>query len=400
MQIPIIMGSKTSTNRFSLVFLFFIIGVATSCTEVIEEVPNESFKLDVPLELKVSQGEFGNRLHVTWVEVPLVRKYQVFRFDTASDSYQLIGESENSEFYDSNISEYSPYEKIFYKIRSFNSESEFSDFTPVSYGYFTGLNYKLDFEFGSQGTGDGQFLFPEHLSTDRNGNIYVSDPNTSRVQKFSSDGRFVEVFHTTQSPRGLIFLEDGDYILARSSDNLISRYSAAKSLIKEFGGFGTENGKFHYFRQIALDDENFLYVVDHNNHRIQKFDLQGNFVTKWGQYAEIAGNGNFHSPWGIVFYKGHVVVASQNKVQFFTKSGEFVKEFAMELTCYDLATDSEHLYIAAVGSIIKTDEKFEVLEKIGEGEFSSVMGVALGKNGELIGSNVYERKIRVYIKDR
>lgn len=354
-------------------------------------------RLDAPLDLKISKGEFGNGVKLSWTPVPLSKKYQIFKYNKVSDSYMLAGETSDSVYFDNEITGYAAYEKIYYKVRSYNSEVAFSDFTAVSYGYFNGLKYQFYFEFGSQGTQDGEFLFPEHLAADKDGNIYVSDPNTARVQKFSSDGKFVSVFHQTESPRGLIFLNDGGYILARSSDNMISRYNTDKSLVHEFGGFGVENGKFHYFRQIALDNENFIYVVDHNNHRIQKFDLQGNFIMTWGKKAkEGVGNGEFVSPWGIIYFKGYILVSSENVIQFFTKAGVYVKEFSMESTCYDLATDGDNLYIAAGSYIIKTDEKFEVLEKIGEGDFATNTGVALGKNGEIIGTSVFTRKIRVY----
>jgi fibronectin type 3 domain-containing protein len=359
----------------------------------------EYVKLDTPLELTISKGEFGHGIRLSWVTVPQVAGYQIYKFNKAINDYALVGNSGSSEFFDGEISGFAAYEKVYYKIRSFNSETEFSDFTPVGYGYFNGMNYQFSFEFGSQGTSNGQFLFPEHVNTDSDGNIYISDPNNNRVQKFSNEGNFINVFHSTNSPRGLFLMPDGGYILARSFDNMISRYDSNKNLVNEFGGFGTGNGKFHYFRQIVMDDEGFLYVVDHNNHRIQKFDLDGNFITKWGNLAEKAGEGDFNNPWGITFFKGFIVVSSQNMIQFFTKSGQFVKEFMMESDCYDITSDEDNIYIAAGSYIIKTDDKFEVIEKIGEGDFSLNSGIALGKNGELIASSVYTRKIRVYRKD-
>jgi len=39
---------------------------------------------------------------------------------------------------------------------------------------------------------------------------------------------------------------------------------------------------------------NLLYVADQNNHRIQAFDLNGNFIKKWG----LSGSepGRFNNP--------------------------------------------------------------------------------------------------------
>ena len=34
--------------------------------------------------------------------------------------------------------------------------------------------------------------------------------------------------------------------------------------------------------QLAIDSKDNVYVVDRINNRVQKFDNEGNFITKWG----------------------------------------------------------------------------------------------------------------------
>ncbi len=46
------------------------------------------------------------------------------------------------------------------------------------------------FKFGSLGSGNGQFNFPEGIALDSSGNIYVPDTSNHRVQKFNSVGAF------------------------------------------------------------------------------------------------------------------------------------------------------------------------------------------------------------------
>ena len=45
--------------------------------------------------------------------------------------------------------------------------------------------------WGSQGSGDGQFLSPTGIAVDDAGNMYVADAQNKRIQKFSASGAFV-----------------------------------------------------------------------------------------------------------------------------------------------------------------------------------------------------------------
>ena len=50
-----------------------------------------------------------------------------------------------------------------------------------------------------------------------------------------------------------------------------------------------------YGQQIsAIDKSNNVYVVDTGNNRVQKFDGNGNFITKWGSTG--TADGQFNAP--------------------------------------------------------------------------------------------------------
>src|SRR5688572_6346899 len=46
-------------------------------------------------------------------------------------------------------------------------------------------------QWGTLGTGDGQFLAPADVAVDAQGHIYVGDFHNHRVQKFDSHGNFL-----------------------------------------------------------------------------------------------------------------------------------------------------------------------------------------------------------------
>ncbi len=56
---------------------------------------------------------------------------------------------------------------------------------------------------------------------------------------------------------------------------------------------------------ITVDGAGDVYVSDTGNHRIEKFDKEGNFITQWGGFGN--GEGQFNFPYGIaVDAKGSV----------------------------------------------------------------------------------------------
>ena len=96
--------------------------------------------------------------------------------------------------------------------------------------------------WGSLGSGDGEFNTPSGVAVDGSGNVYVADRQNARIQKFDSNGGF----------------------------------------ITKWGSPGSGNGEFSNLFGIAVDGSGNVYVTDPGNDRIQKFDSNGGFITKWG----------------------------------------------------------------------------------------------------------------------
>lgn len=85
---------------------------------------------------------------------------------------------------------------------------------------------------------------------------------------------------------------------------------AGVTFIRKWGTGGSSDGEFNIPIDVALDSGNNVYVVDMNNARIQKFDSNGNFITKWGSDGYGTYNSEFHYPQGIAITNSDEVFVS------------------------------------------------------------------------------------------
>ena len=73
------------------------------------------------------------------------------------------------------------------------------------------------------------------------------------------------------------------------------------------------------------------------NIRIQKFDNNGDFITKWGSKGE--GDGEFGVPHGIAVHppSGNVYVVDMNNciVQIFDSEGNFLSKWVLKVRMMD-----------------------------------------------------------------
>ncbi|GAA0732776.1 hypothetical protein GCM10009430_46260 [Aquimarina litoralis] len=260
-------------------------------------------------------------------------------------------------------------------------------------------SYQILYSFGSEGTQDGEFLSNEHISIDSSDNIYVVDTNGGKIERFNNDGTFLNRFQTINSPRNIHFFNDGRFILTKSAENIISVSDQNGAILNEWGSSGNGNSQFGFFRQIAVDTDEFIYVVDHNNHRIQKFDTQGNFITKWGQNG--SGDGDFDFPWGIAVLGENIITSDNNGIQIFNKSGDFIKKVMIPNVniYYDIATKDENIFIACGNVVVKTTIDFDNILYIGDGDFSGVTGIAVDSNDNIIVSDLGQRIVTVLGKN-
>ena len=151
----------------------------------------------------------------------------------------------------------------------------------------------------------------------------------NRGQTFLMFGERGETPGSMKYPAGVAVDKEEKYIYV-SSEHKLQKFSSQGELKKCVGNEkGGKKGEFYEFddpRGLAIYEDN-LYVSDRNNHRIQVFDLDLNFVRSIGS----CGNGinEFNEPFDVKFdTSGNMYVAefSNKRVQVIdSKTGQFVR---------------------------------------------------------------------------
>ena len=129
-------------------------------------------------------------------------------------------------------------------------------------------------------------------------------------------------------PWGIAFGNNGLWAVADNSNHCVYIFDDKDELVKKFGSNGSNNGQFSFPRGIAFDSHNHLYVVD--NHRVQKFHTNGNYLLQFGSKG--ASDGQLNTPCGATVNNNKVYIAdnSNKRISVFQTNGKFCISFGSD----------------------------------------------------------------------
>jgi sugar lactone lactonase YvrE len=229
-------------------------------------------------------------------------------------------------------------------------------FGGVASSQMTFAEPEFSLEFGSFGTGDGDFKAPSGLALDTGTDLlYIADTDNDRIQIIDVDGN-----------------------CDRNDDEYLAKDVC---FVDEFGEKGTGDGEFDSPTALVLDSQNkLLYVADSGNDRIQIIDVDGNcsgtaelakdvcFVDEFGETGN--GNGEFSLPSGLALDTGsdllYIADTNNDRIQIIDVDGN----------CD--SGDDEYL----ANDICFVDEFGE--QGNGEGEFDLPSGLALHTDNDML----------------
>ncbi len=158
-------------------------------------------------------------------------------------------------------------------------------------------------------TGDPNPLSsPSDLELDRQGNLYVVDSFNNGIQKFDRNGQFLTMWGTSGQGDGEFNLmvpdvgagagavavdESGNVYVADWGNHRIQKFDSNGQFLAKWGTRGSSDGQFLSLVSVAVDRKGYVYVLDDAHADIQKFDGNGQFLTQWGSSGKGDGQFNF-----------------------------------------------------------------------------------------------------------
>ena len=160
--------------------------------------------------------------------------------------------------------------------------------------------------------GEGLFKVPHGLRISPDGNLWLTDNQTSEVRKFSPEGKLLLTLDAKlKSPDDLVFDTKGNMYVADAGNARIVKFGADLKQVKTWGKKGKADGEFNLAHSLSIDKQDRIYVGDRGNNRVQVFDSEGGFV------RAITGFGN---PFGVLAAGDTLFVAEGEKHKLFAYS--------------------------------------------------------------------------------
>ena len=273
---------------------------------------------------------------------------------------------------------------------------------------------------------NGSMGQPWGIAFSQNGMWAVTDASKHRVYVFDQQDKLVLKIGIKQdkpvlkigsrrisighfcSPYGVAFDADNNLYVVDGGNHRVQKFDVTGEYILQFGSKGSSDGQLNNPHGVVIHNDK-VYVADCNNHRISVFQRTT------GEFCHFIGKGHLDAPCGLsVNTNNHLLAVDCNQhcVCTFTLEGEFVSKFGSKGNHWgqlnepcDLVTDlNDCILVTDSGNhrVLIFDKDGNCINCIGSvvgssaGEFNCPRGVALSSDGSIYISDSANKRVQVF----
>ncbi len=150
-------------------------------------------------------------------------------------------------------------------------------------------------EWGTKGSGPGQFRYPRGLAASAT-EVLVADDDNHRIEKFDPSGAYQAEAGSEGTgpgqfafPYGVALDAAGDAYVADDLGHRVVKLNPSLGFVGAWGGYGTKPGQLAFPRALASDPAGDTYVANTANDRVEVYNPEGRFLRTIGASAKGLG---------------------------------------------------------------------------------------------------------------
>ena len=207
-------------------------------------------------------------------------------------------------------------------------------------------------------------------------------------------------------PEGVTFDSNNYLYVADYCNNRIQVFDVNGNYHHQFGSGGSGNGQLRGPIGITTHD-NKVFVTDHRNNRISAFHTNG-------QFSHIIGKGQLDSPYDVTVNTNNQLLVADNThhcICTYTLDGNYVSKFATRGSAEGQLSGPSSLTTDLYGFILVAEwgnNRVSVFNKDGkfihcfgsrgsdDGQFKGPYGIALSPNGKIYVSDCGNNRVQIF----
>ena len=227
------------------------------------------------------------------------------------------------------------------------------------------------------------FAMVSAMATDSQDRVYAFQRKEPPIVIFDRNGNLVDSWgNGAFSFAHGIFIEDDTIYLTDRDSSVCIMYTLDGKPIQMLGRHGVHSdtgceipgelvpraaGPFNYPSEMVPSPSGDLYVSDgYRNARVHRFSSDGQLKSSWGQPGKTDA-GHFHLPHSLLVVDDKIIICDRenHRIQLFDLDGEFLEIWNDIQRPMDISIDSEGVLYVSEGPVDGSSARVSVLDKQG-----------------------------------